>query len=115
MPEKINLSTDRLLIRDLTWDDLDFVHSLHSIPEVQKYATIDIPKSLTESIDYITKYIEEQRNCPRRDYGLCICLTNQKPIGLIGLSNSLNKFKSAELWFKIQPEFGGEVILLKQH
>lgn len=106
MSEIIGFSTSRLLIRDLNWDDLGFIHSLHSIPEVQKYATLDIPKSLTESKEYLRKFIDK-RTYPRKEYGFCICLINQKPIGLIGLSTGLDKFRKGELWFKLNPECWG--------
>jgi ribosomal-protein-alanine N-acetyltransferase len=103
----ISLSSARLLIQDLSWDTLEFIHRLHSMPEVQEYATLDIPKSISESKNYLEKYINQQANWPRSEYGFCI-LFDQKPVGLIGLSDSLNKFRSAELWFKLSPEYWGK-------
>jgi len=107
MLENITLSTARLIIRDLNYDDLNFVHLIHSIPEVQKYATLDIPDSIAESEDYLRKYIDQQNHKPRKEYGFCMSLFNNEPIGLIGLSNGLNKFMNAELWFKLYPEYWG--------
>ena len=107
MNEIISFETNRLIIRDLNWDDLDFIHSIHSIPEVHKYATLDIPESLNDSKNYLEKYINQQNYNPRKEYGFCVSLTDQTPIGLIGLSNSLNKFRSAELWFKLNPAYWG--------
>jgi ribosomal-protein-alanine N-acetyltransferase len=104
----ITLSTNRLIIRDLNYDDLNFIHLLHSMPEVQEYATLDIPESIAESKDYLGKYMEQQDHSPRKEYGFLMSLVNQVPIGLIGLSNSLNKFKNAELWFKLHPEYWGK-------
>ncbi|SMD16292.1 Protein N-acetyltransferase, RimJ/RimL family [Pedobacter nyackensis] len=108
MTEIINLTTDRLIIRDLNYDDLDFIYVIHSKPEVQKYATLDIPESIEESKDYLRKYMEQQNHSPRKEYGFCVSLVNQEPIGLIGLSNGLGKFKSAELWFKLHPKYWGK-------
>ncbi|TCC99145.1 GNAT family N-acetyltransferase [Pedobacter hiemivivus] len=108
MSEIIALTTDRLIIRDLNEDDLDFIHVIHSHPEVQKYATLDIPESIDESKDYLRKYMEQQHHNPRKEYGFCVSLVNQEPIGLIGLSNGLNKFKNAELWFKLHPKYWGK-------
>lgn len=106
MPKTIILRTDRLIIRDLNYDDLDFIHLIHSQPEVQKYATLDIPESLDESKDYLGKYIGHPTL--RKEYGFCISLSDQEPIGLIGLSNGLSKFKTAELWFKLHPKYWGK-------
>ncbi|SDL79149.1 Protein N-acetyltransferase, RimJ/RimL family [Pedobacter sp. ok626] len=107
MDEIITLTTDRLIVRDLNYEDLDFIHVIHSNPEVQKYATLDIPESINESEDYLRKYIEQQNCNPRKEYGFCVSLVNKEPIGLIGLSNGLDKFKSAEMWFKMHPKYWG--------
>ncbi|NQX39230.1 GNAT family N-acetyltransferase [Pedobacter steynii] len=100
--------TGRLLIRDLNPHDLDFIHALHLIPEVQRYATMDVHESITASNDYLNNYIEQQSTAPRKEYGFCISLTDQTPVGLIGLSNCSDKFKNAELWFKLAPEYWGK-------
>lgn len=107
-PEIITLSTDRLIVRDLNYDDLEFIHVIHSKAEVQKNATLDIPKSIDDSKDYLRKYLEQQNCSPRKEYGFCVSLDNQEQIGLIGLSNCLSKFKSAELWFKMHPKYWGK-------
>jgi ribosomal-protein-alanine N-acetyltransferase len=108
IPNSITLSTSRLIIRELNNDDLDFVHSINSIPEVQQYATLSIPKSVFESKEYLNRYIEHQNSNPRTEYGFCMSLTNHQPIGLVGLSNCLSKFKNAELWFKLHPKYWGQ-------
>jgi len=108
MAKIINLVTERLLIRDMNQHDLNFIHALHLIPEVQHYATMDLPESVTASIGYLNSYIEQQNTTPRKEYGFCISLTNQTRIGLIGLSNCSDKFKNAELWFKLAPEYWGK-------
>ena len=106
--EIIILTTDRLIIRDLNCYDLDFIHVIHSNPEVQKYATLDVPENIDESKDYLRRYIEQQNFSSRKEYGFCVSLLNQEPIGLIGLSIGLSKFKSAELWFKLHPDYWGK-------
>lgn len=108
MSEIITLSTDRLVIRDLNSSDLSFIHLIHSIAEVQEYATLDIPNSIADSEDYLRKYIDQQNHNPRKEYGFCLSLANQEPLGLIGLINSLSKFKNAELWFKLHPKYWGK-------
>ncbi len=105
MSEILTIITDRLIIRDLNCDDLNFIHLIHSTPEVQAYATLDIPESMSESEDYLKKYLEQQNYSPRKEYGFCVLLLNQESIGLVGLSNCLSKFKKAELWFKLLPKY----------
>jgi ribosomal-protein-alanine N-acetyltransferase len=108
MSEIISLSTKRLIIRELEWDDLNFVHALHSLPEVQMYATLGVPESLTNSKDYLKKYIEQQINTSRNEYGFCVLSNRNTPIGLVGLNNPLDKFKNAEIWFKLHPMYWGK-------
>lgn len=108
MPKIIKLLSNRLLVRELNWDDLPFVHALHSIPSVQEYATLDIPKSIAESKEYLEEYIVQQQYHSRKAYGFCISLIQHQPIGLIGLSNISSKFRKAELWFKLLPEYWGK-------
>jgi ribosomal-protein-alanine N-acetyltransferase len=104
----LKLPAGRLIIRDLYLNDLDFIHALHSFPEVQKYATLDIPKSIDESESYLKNYIEQQTASFRTEYGFCITFNKQEPIGLIGFSNRSAKFKSVELWFKLSPKYWGQ-------
>lgn len=108
MIKAITLPTSRLIIRELNSEDLNFVHLIHSMPEIQEYATLSIPESLLESIEYLKKYIEDQNNVLRKEYGFCVSLTNGERIGLVGLSSSLTKFKNAELWFKLHPKHWGK-------
>lgn len=108
MHEIITLTTDRLIIRDLNYDDLNFIHVINSCPEVQKYATLEVPETIDDSKDYLRRYMEQQNHSPRKEYGFCLSLVNQEPIGLIGLSNGLSKFKSGELWFKLHPKYWGK-------
>ncbi|SHF43529.1 GNAT family N-acetyltransferase [Pedobacter caeni] len=108
MPGIINICEERLIIRDLNETDLLFVHGLHSIAEVQQYATMDLPESIADSADYLNIYIEQQNISPRKEYGFCITLADQTRVGLIGLSNHSRKFQNAELWFKLSPEYWGK-------
>lgn len=107
MFEPVEFTTKRLIIRDLNWKDLGFIHSLHSIAEVDKYATLGIPGSLEDSKRYLKRYIEQQDLTVRKEYGFCITLLNEEPIGLIGLNNSQSKFQSAEIWYKLDPKHWG--------
>lgn len=79
----ITLFTNRLIIKDLKNEDLNFVHLIHSIPEVQEYATLGIPKSISESKEYLKKYMEHQNCYSRMEYGFCISLTNHEQIGSV--------------------------------
>ncbi|MCF6361527.1 MAG: GNAT family N-acetyltransferase [Cyclobacteriaceae bacterium] len=103
------LHTKRLSLRLITESDLEEIHLLQSIPEVDKYNTLGIPKDFEETkkvmapllaanqkeeIDYFTFAIEQK-------------LDNEF-VGLIALVLNGKKYNGAEVWFKLYPKFWGK-------
>ena len=107
-PEIFNLVTERLLLSEVTIEDLDKIHQLHSIPEVDEYNTLGIPKTIKDTEKIISPYIKSQLKNPRDSYMWKIELkeTNQF-IGLAGLSLSNDKFKLGEIYYKLHPDYWG--------
>jgi RimJ/RimL family protein N-acetyltransferase len=106
---KLILKTPRLFLRLIQTSDLEAIHMLQSIPEVDKYNTLGIPKDFDETkkvmaplleaikkeeIDYYTFAIEQ-----KGDAGL---------VGLIALVIGSKKYNSAEVWFKLNPAYWGK-------
>jgi len=49
----MEIITERLILREITWNDLESIHRLHSIPEVDEYNTLGIPKDIDETRELI--------------------------------------------------------------
>ncbi len=49
----MKLTTNRLSLTEITWDDLDEIHRLQSIFEVDEFNTVGIPKDIEETKDKI--------------------------------------------------------------
>lgn len=105
----MQIESQRLLLSEISWDDLEFIHHLHSIPEVDEYNTLGIPKSIQETKELITPIIEEQIKEDKRLYCWIISKKETKePIGNAGLILSLDKYKLGEIFYKFLPDHWGK-------
>ncbi len=102
-------STTRLLLKEIIKDDLQLVHELHSIPELDEFNTLGIPKDLEETKKVIQSGIDDQRKNPRSEFAWKISLKESgKVIGLAGMFPSNDRFRLAEIYYKIHPDFWGQ-------
>jgi RimJ/RimL family protein N-acetyltransferase len=102
----MEIKTNRLILITISPKDLDNIHKLHSIPEVDRYNTLGIPENLEETRKLLQSTIEAQNLTPRRDYTFKILLKeSQDFIGLAGITLSMDKFKLGEIYFKLAPEY----------
>jgi RimJ/RimL family protein N-acetyltransferase len=102
-------STTRLLLEEITKNDLQLVHELHSIPELDEFNTLGIPKDLEETKKVIQSGIDDQSKNPRSEFAWKISLKESgKVIGLAGMFPSNDRFRLAEIYYKIHPDFWGQ-------
>ncbi|MEM6697030.1 MAG: GNAT family N-acetyltransferase [Bacteroidota bacterium] len=103
---KLQLYSKRLLLVPITWSDLEIVHELHSLPEVDEFNTLGIPEYLDETKGVIAPWIAEYQNAEIGNYVFAIRLQeNQQFIGLFGLNLASQKFNSGEVWYKLHPYY----------
>ena len=105
----MELITKRLKIIELTAADLDNVHYLQSLPEIDQYNTLGIPESKQITENIINEWLNLQKKVPRISHILAIrkIETNQF-IGIIALTFGKINFKIEEVWYKILPSFWGQ-------
>lgn len=105
----MKLTTDRLVLQEITWDDLEDVHLLESFREVDEYNTIGIPKNMEETRKNIKPYIEAKNRTPQKNYTWIIkTKMSNSFIGIAGMSLSLDRFKLGEIFYKLIPEYWGK-------
>ncbi len=100
------LNSDRLILQEIVSDDLELIHHLHSIPEVDEHNTLGIPENREVTKGIMKPVIEDQKNITRSKYWWKII--EQKSgefIGLAGLTNSNDRFRLGEIFYKIHPDF----------
>lgn len=105
----MQLETDRLVLAELTWDDLGEINRFHSIPDVAKFNTIGIPKDIDVTKGIIRGAIEDKANSIRSRYGWIVRLKNNNEfLGEAGISSSNDRFKRGEIHYHITPEHWGK-------
>lgn len=105
----LSLETERLLLQEISWDDLDQIHELHSIPEVDEFNTQGLPSSLEETRKIVDHEIRAKMQYPRPSYTWKIELRESgKFIGLAGITLSNDKFRLGEIYYKLHPAFWGK-------
>jgi len=105
-PEHIILETDRLLLRDITMDDLEDMYTLHSDPLVQKYTG----EPIVDSIEKMSQAIEARlENTKKQGYSRWATLIKdtQEFIGWSGLAY-LPEFDVVDLGYRFMPQYWGK-------
>ena len=105
----MNILTERLELAEIEWIDLDNIHRLHSIYEVDEFNTVGLPKNIEETRMNIKPYVDARNNDPQSKYTWNIKINETKEfIGLAGIKLSLDKFKIGEIFYKLSPEYWGK-------
>ncbi len=105
---KMQILSERLILKEISPADLEIIHHLHSIPQVDEYNTLGIPKDLEETRKIIQPDIEDQNKNPRSRICWKINLKEtDEIIGLAGMSLSNNRFKMGEFYYQFYPWFWG--------
>ncbi|WP_167618291.1 GNAT family N-acetyltransferase [Maribellus sediminis] len=105
----MELQSARLILKEICWEDLDAIHNLYSLPEVDEFNTLGIPKDIGETRKNISPAIEAQKDENRKSYFWKIVKKDSEEfIGVAGLSLSLNRFKLGEIFYSLLPGFWGK-------
>ena len=95
---EIKLSTERLNLRLIELSDLDSIHALHSLPEIDKYNTLGIPKNIQETKSIIEGWIVGNNKSESKNLIFAIEQTiSKKFIGLIALKIGNKNFRKS--WY----------------
>ena len=64
----MELESARLKLIEITWNDLESIHILNSIPEVDEFNTLGLPESLDETREIIRPFVEARNEQPRKSF-----------------------------------------------
>jgi len=104
-----DITTSRLILAEITPYDLQDIHRLHSIPEVDEFNTLGIPKSFEETEKLMKPAFEAANKVPRSSYTWKILLKGTEQfIGLAGFTLSNDKFRLGEIYYKLDPAYWGK-------
>lgn len=89
--------------------DVEVIHAMNCIPEVDQYNTLGIPESITVTRELIEKRIIENQQSEVQNYTWVIHLkSTEEFIGMIGLMLDNKKYNRGEVWYKIHPKHWGK-------
>lgn len=104
----LDIETERLILSEVTINDLEKIHQLHLMPEVDEFNTLGIPKTINDTKKILKPLIEAQNKVPRGSYTWKIAIKETKEfIGVAGFSLSNDKFKLGEIYYKLNPKYWG--------
>lgn len=105
----MEIITERLLLREISWNDLEDIHRLHSVPEVDEYNTLGIPGNIDETRELIRPDIEAKKKEPQGRYTWRIIQKNSGEfMGLAGMILSMDKYNLGEIYYKLLPGYWGK-------
>ncbi|GJM78967.1 hypothetical protein HMSSN139_14630 [Paenibacillus sp. HMSSN-139] len=102
----MELNTERLRLKEFTWEDEQAVHAYASDPRVVEHMLWG-PNSPEETQDYLRQVIQKQGHVPREAYDLAVVLqATDQLIGGCGLF--LVGYRQAELGYCFNRSFWGQ-------
>lgn len=102
----MNIYTSRLNLKPVSKNDLQAVHDLHLLPQTNEFNTLGVPKNIIATQEIIKNWVKNNELTIPKSHTFVIETTLEKQfVGLIGINLGKEKYKNAEVWFKIHPLF----------
>lgn len=101
----MDIQSERLVLRAISLSDIDHIHKLHLLPETDSYNTLGIPNHIDETKNLVIDWVNAQYEFPQKKYILIIEDKNKNFIGLLGLNLGKPKYRNAEIWYKLHPNY----------
>jgi len=104
----MNLQSERLKLMEITPDDIETLHTLNSIPEIDEFNTLGIPKDIESTKKIYQPVIDDQKSKERKLYcWLILKKSGDEVIGVSGMKLSLDRFRMGEIYYNLSPDYWG--------
>ncbi|MBU1820057.1 MAG: GNAT family N-acetyltransferase [Bacteroidetes bacterium] len=101
----MDLCTERLLLKEMTWDDINIIHRLHQIEEVAEFNTIGIPRHTGDTLEVMLSALEDQHMKIRQHFGWTVWTKDTEEfVGEGGMHLSADRFRRGEIHYSLMPE-----------
>ncbi|MGE7603519.1 GNAT family N-acetyltransferase [Peribacillus sp. NPDC097675] len=104
------LETERLILRKVTWDDVEDIHAYSSIEEVTKYVTWETHKTLEDTKEFIKFAFTQYENKHIAPWGIQY-KENGKIIGTIDFVSHHGGHRVAEIGYVLSQDYWGKGIM----
>lgn len=103
----MEIQTPRLLLRELTLDDVSALNEIDRDETVTRYMSFD-PRTLEQTREYVERAIQRQNATPRRtcDFAV-VARDNETLIGRCGVDISRPEHFEGMLWYMLHPRTWG--------
>lgn len=102
--EALYLRSQRLHLKPVMLSDLDHIHELYLLPESHKYNTSSIPQNIEETRQLLEQWILEGKGESAKNFVYTINRNEDRQfIGLIAIYLKKEKYRNAEVWFRLNP------------
>ena len=103
----MEIETQRLLLREFTFDDWAAVLAYQSDPRYQQYYPL-AERTAIEAQNFVHMFLAQQREQPRRKFQLAVTLKSEhKLIGSCGLRLDSAGVSQGDIGFEISPDHWG--------
>ncbi|MBN1183118.1 MAG: GNAT family N-acetyltransferase [Bacteroidales bacterium] len=105
----MDITTERLILKEVTRKDITTIYTIHSLPEVDEFNTLGIPESIKVTKKLIQPYLTDQRQRKRKLFYWIVRLKDSnEAIGTCGLSLAAERFKMGEIYYSLIPSHWGK-------
>ncbi|MFJ7746929.1 GNAT family N-acetyltransferase [Peribacillus sp. NPDC097295] len=104
------LETERLILRKVTWDDIEDIHAYSSNEEVTKYVTWETHKTLADTKEFIEFAFTQYENKRIAPWGIQY-KENGKIIGTIDFVSHHGGHHVAEIGYVLSQDYWGKGIM----
>ncbi|MES2680966.1 MAG: GNAT family protein [Bacteroidota bacterium] len=102
----MKLITERLIMDEITMHYLQQVHELHSLPETDRYNTLGIPTSLSQTEELLKSWISLVNTSPKNKFVFVLLHKDTGAFtGLFGINMGKPNYRNAEIWYKLLPAY----------
>jgi [ribosomal protein S5]-alanine N-acetyltransferase len=103
------LLSPRLQLRPIVQTDWEAVHSLNSMPEINRYNPSGIPENTAQSQFAVAGWVTENEKTVTERYTFALELRDGlRWIGLIAINLGKGKYLNAEVWYKLDSNDWGQ-------
>ncbi|HCO67195.1 MAG TPA: GNAT family N-acetyltransferase [Dysgonomonas sp.] len=105
----MELESERLQLKEITWEDIEDIHRLYSCPEVDEFNTMGIPDNIDKTEEMIRGMIDAQKGKGRKSFTWKIISKDSGQfIGTAGISLSGDRFMRGEIFYELFPSVWGK-------
>lgn len=102
------VKTSRLVLKPISWDDLEELHQLHSLPEVDEFNTLGIPSDISVTRKLLETMIAAGNEEPITKLSWSIRRVEDNAFaGEAGMILSANRFRRGEIYYNLLPSYWG--------